>query len=45
MQKCDLQVSKLVRVDYGPFSLKKVKSIFIKALTWISHGDLNSTFY
>lgn len=24
MQKCDLQVSKLVRTEYGPFSLKKV---------------------
>lgn len=29
MQKCDLQVSKLIRVDYGPFSLKNVILLLI----------------
>lgn len=24
MQKCDLQVNKLIRKEFGPFSLKKV---------------------
>ena len=29
MQKCDLQVNKLIRKEYGPFSLKKVKFLLI----------------
>lgn len=32
MQKCDLQVNKLIRKDFGPFSLKKVIFYFIPKL-------------
>ena len=32
MQKCDLQVNKLIRKEFGPFSLKKV--IFQFKFSW-----------
>lgn len=32
MQKCDLQVNKLVRLEYGKYKLNSVKNLFIKAL-------------
>ena len=45
MQKCDLQVSKLIRKEYGPFQLKNVHISLIPAVTQ-SHSIVgNSTVH
>ena len=37
MQKCDLQVNKLVREKYGPYKLNSVKNWCIVVKAWVNH--------
>lgn len=37
MQKCDLQVNKLIREEYGPYKLNSVKNSCIIVKTRINH--------